>query len=100
MSSHTCVFSVMRFQARYRGNLYDLDECESCGTLRLATGPEEERCIIPPGSTEFDDVLAFLEFMIKRAARKIPPASGLRVTPTIEAGYAESCLVVEELLAA
>ena len=73
MITHTCVFSIKRFQARYRGNPYDLDECEGCGTLRLATGLEHERRIIFPGSSEFNDVLGFFEFLIKRATRITPP---------------------------
>jgi hypothetical protein len=70
MDTQTCVFSITRLQARYRGNLYELDECEGCGALILIAAPDQERRIISPGSTEFDDVLDFLEFLI-RAARKI-----------------------------
>jgi hypothetical protein len=74
MGTHSCVFSITRLQARYRGNTYALDECEGCGTLQLDTGREQERRIISPGSAEFDEVLGFLEFLIKRATKTIPPA--------------------------
>ena len=72
MDTHTCVFSIMRLQAGYRGNSYKLDECEGCGAMQLATGSEHERRIISPSSAEFEDVLDFFEFLIKRAAQKTP----------------------------
>lgn len=79
MIAHTCVFSIMRFQAQYRGNLYELDECESCGFLRLTSGPEQERRL-SPGSAEFDDVIAFFEFLIRRARNLRKPRIALAPT--------------------
>ena len=73
MDTHICVFSIMRLQAGYRGNSYKLDECEGCGALQLATGSEQEMRIISQSSAEFDDVLGFIDFLIKSLARQIPP---------------------------
>lgn len=80
MDLHTCVFTIMRLRARYRGNPYDLDECEGCGSLRLVSGPEQERRVISPGSEEFDDVLAFFEFLIRRARKLRKPRIALGPT--------------------
>jgi hypothetical protein len=71
MDTHACNFSIMRLRARYRGNPYDLDECEDCGILRLATGPESERRIVLSGSVEFGDVLDFFEFLIRTARKTV-----------------------------
>ena len=75
MVAHNCAFSIMRFEAQYRGNPYELNECEGCGALRLTRGPELGKRIVSPGSAEFEDVLGFLEFMITRAAQ-MKPLSG------------------------
>jgi hypothetical protein len=67
MIASSCVFTIVRLQAQYRGNPYDLDECEGCGTMRLATDPEQERRNHLPRLAECNDVLGFVQFLIESA---------------------------------
>ena len=68
---HTCTFSVVRLQVRYRGNPYDLEECEGCGALQLASSTGQERRIVSSSSGEFDDVMDFFEFLVRRARETV-----------------------------
>lgn len=70
MGHHTCHFSILRFQARYRGAAYVLEECEGCGAFQLTSGASQERRTISADSPEFANVLAFLESVIKRAEQQ------------------------------
>jgi len=67
MDAHTCNFSIKRLCALYRGKTYEFNECEGCGILQLAVGPEPERRIVSPRSVEFGDTLEFFEFLMRRA---------------------------------
>ena len=65
MAIHTCLFSNERLRARFKGILYEINECEECGSLGILTGCAEQRGVVPAGSAEFFEVINFFEFLIR-----------------------------------
>jgi hypothetical protein len=65
MSSHNCMFSIVRLLSNYKGSSYEINECEECGSLGLFAGSGVERRVILKGSAEFHDTVDMMDFLIR-----------------------------------
>ena len=70
MTSHVCLFSIVRLGSHYKGTAYEVNECEECGALAMLAAAGPERRLIPKQSSEFNDVVELYEYLIRALHRQ------------------------------